>query len=72
MERGRKFRLTLIAVGVVLAITIGAGVMKKYLDIDITELAKWAMVTVAGAAGIGQTTIAYEDARRDGNLTPKP
>ena len=61
---GRKYRMTLIGVGVVMAIGVLAAVLKKFAGIDVTDLAKWAMVTVAASIGLGAGAIAYEDARR--------
>lgn len=64
MMQSRKFVLTLIAIAVVLAITVLAAVLKKYAGLDISEVARWAMITVVSAAGLGEATIAYEDARK--------
>lgn len=64
MLHSRKFVLTLIGVGLVLILAIGSAVLKKYADIDIAEIVKWAMVTIAAAVGMGNGTIAYEDAKK--------
>jgi len=61
---GRKYRMTMIGVGVVLAIGILAAALKNFVGIDITELAKWAMVAVASSIGLGAGSIAYEDAKK--------
>jgi len=64
--KGRKFTLTLIGVAIVLCIGIASALLKRFVDVDITELAKWAMVTITGSIGIGAGSIAYEDARNRG------
>ena len=64
MMNSRKFVLSLIAIAVVLAITVLAAVLKQYAGLDISEVARWAMITIVSAAGIGEATIAYEDARK--------
>ena len=61
---GRKYRMTMVGVGAVLAIGILAAALEKFVGIDITELAKWAMVAVASTIGLGAGSIAYEDANR--------
>ncbi|HUU96194.1 MAG TPA: hypothetical protein VM487_10675 [Phycisphaerae bacterium] len=61
MFESRKFVLTLIAVGAVLVVAVISGLLGKYLGIDISAVAKWAMVVIAGSIGLGQATIAYED-----------
>lgn len=61
MFNSRKFVLTLIGVGVVLFIGIGSSLLKKYADLDISEIAKWAMITVMSGVGVGSGAIAYED-----------
>ena len=66
MLHSRKFILSLIAIAVVLAITVLSAVLKKYAGLDISEVARWAMVTIVSAAGLGGATIAYEDARKPG------
>lgn len=64
MLSSRKFVLTLIAVGVVLVLSVASALLKRFADIDISEVAKWAMVTIVGAIGLGQGTIAYEDGKK--------
>ncbi|HUX00214.1 MAG TPA: hypothetical protein VMY35_04475 [Phycisphaerae bacterium] len=61
MFESRKFVLTLIAVAAVLAVAVISGLLGKYLGIDISPVAKWAMIIIAGSIGVGQATIAYED-----------
>lgn len=61
MFESRKFVMTLIGVGVVLLIGIGVALLKKYAEIDVTEIGKWAMITVMGGANVGSGMIAYED-----------
>ncbi len=63
LAQSKKSMLALVGIGAVLLIAIGSALLKKFADIDITEVAQWAMVTVVGATGMGQATIAYEDAR---------
>lgn len=60
----RKFRLTLLTVGVVVALAVGSGLLKKFAGIDISNVVKWAMVTIAGASLGGAATIAYEDSAK--------
>ncbi len=62
MFNSRKFVLTLIGVGMVLFIGIGSALLKKYADLDVGEIAKWAMITVMSGVGVGSGAIAYEDA----------
>ncbi len=61
MFGSRKFVLTLIAVAAVLLVAVISGLLGKYLGIDISAVAKWAMIVIAGSIGVGQATIAYED-----------
>ena len=61
---GRKYRMTMIGVCVVLAIGVFSAAMKKFAGLDVGELAKWAMAAVAGTIGLGAGAIAYEDGAR--------
>lgn len=60
----RKFRLTLITVAAVVALAVTSGLLKKFAGIDIGDVVKWAMVTIAGASLGGAATIAYEDSAK--------
>ncbi len=64
MLHSRKFVLTLVAVVMVMAIAIGSALLKKYLAVDVGEVARWAMITIVSVTGLGSATIAYEDARK--------
>lgn len=61
---GRKYQMTMIGVACVLGIGVLTAVLKRFAGIDITELAKWAMVTVTASVGLGAGSIAYEDAQK--------
>ena len=61
MLHSRKFVLTLIGVGCVMFIAIGAQLLKRFADVDLGEIVNWAMVTIAASVFGGQAMIAYED-----------
>ncbi len=65
MFQSRKFVLTLVCVAVVLVIAVAAALLKKYLGVDVSEVAKWAMLTIGGLLAAGNGTIAWEDVGKE-------
>lgn len=65
-QSGRKVKLGMIGVAIVLALAVIGAVLKRF-GIDLADEIRWAMLTVAGLIFGTEASIAYEDARKNSN-----
>jgi len=61
-EKGRKFQLGMIGVGVCILLAVADALLRKLAGIDLGTTFQWAIGSVAALTGIAGVAIAVDDA----------